>query len=79
MGWRGDGGEWKEHGSYVLSCMMNEQIIPRLFSHKYLHVKSIQCYGEARLKLIISRGPCQPQIAFAYRIKKMLMPGMFRL
>ena len=45
----GDGGEWKEHGSYVLSCMMNEQIIPRLSSHKYLRVKSIQCYGEVRL------------------------------
>ena len=22
----GDGGEWKEHGSYVLSCMMNEYV-----------------------------------------------------
>ena len=38
-----------------------------------------RCYGEARLWFIISRGQCQPQIVFAYRIKKMQMPGMFRL
>ena len=34
---------------YVGDKNSEQQIIPRLFSLKFLRVKSIQCYGEARL------------------------------